>query len=76
MHAGLGGGVIGLAGLAFLTVYRGDLNDAAPAALDHVANHLLGDVEHRIEVGVDHRIPIVAGHFQEHPVTGNTGVVD
>jgi hypothetical protein len=53
VHAGLGRRVVGLPGLALLAVDRRDLDDAAPALLHHVRHHLLGDVEHAVQVGVD-----------------------
>src|SRR5262249_33053104 len=55
VHARLRGGVVGLAELALERVHRRDVDDAAPAALHHPLDHLARDVEHAVEVGVDHR---------------------
>ena len=33
-------------------------------------------VEHGVEVGVDHRLPVLDRHFQEHAIAGDAGVVD
>ncbi|KAG0765505.1 hypothetical protein G6F22_018003 [Rhizopus arrhizus] len=76
MHAGLGGGVVGLAVLALQAVDRADLDDPAPAAAAHALDDRAGDVEHRIEVGVDHIVPLVHAHAMEGGVTGDAGVVD
>jgi hypothetical protein len=76
VHAGLGGRVVGLAGLALLAVDRADLDDAAPALFHHARHHLLGDVEHAVQVGVDHGVPVLRRHLQEHAVARDAGVVD
>ncbi len=76
VHAGLGRRVVGLARLALLAVDRRDLDDAAPAFFDHARHHLLGDVEHAGQVGVDHRVPVFARHLHEHAVARDAGVVD
>src|SRR5512134_884438 len=75
-HARLGGGVVGLAELALDGVHRGDVHHAPPAALDHAVDHLARDVEHAVEVGVDHRHPVLLGHALEHRVARDAGVVD
>ncbi|MOA11376.1 hypothetical protein D3C78_1313120 [compost metagenome] len=76
MHAGLGGGIIGLTGLALDAVDRADVDDAAPALLHHVADHLLGHVEHGCQIGLDDRVPVLARHLQEHAVPRNARIVD
>jgi hypothetical protein len=76
VHAGLGGRVVGLAGLALFAVDRRDLDDAAPALFHHARHHLLGHVEHGVQVGVDDGVPVLARHLQEHAVAGDAGVVD
>src|SRR5439155_4703971 len=48
--AGLGGGIIGLAHLAFLAVDRGDVDDAAELAGAHALDHRPAHVEQRAEV--------------------------
>ncbi|KAF4531324.1 hypothetical protein B566_EDAN019431, partial [Ephemera danica] len=75
VHAGLGGGIVRLPGLALFAVHRRDLDDAAEALFHHARHHLLGDVEHAVEVGVDDRVPVVRRHLQEHAVAGDAGVV-
>ena len=76
MHSGLGRRVIGLARLPFLAIDRRDVDDAAPTFLHHIGHHLLGDVEHRVKVGFDHGVPVLARHLQEHAVLGDSRVVD
>src|SRR3546814_2479753 len=76
MHAGLGGGVVGLAVLALLAVDRTDLDDPAPLAFAHAFDHRAGDVEHRVEVGVDDLLPLLRAHLVEGAVAGDAGVVD
>src|SRR5690606_39484421 len=76
VHAGLGRGVVGLAVLALLAVDGTDLHDPAPLAVAHAVDHRAGDVEHRVEVGVDHVLPLFGGHLVEGAVAGDAGVVD
>ena len=76
MHTGLGSRVVGLTGLALFAIDRRDVDDAAPALFNHVTDHLFGHVEHAVQVGFDHRIPVFTRHLHEHAVTGDTGVVD
>ena len=75
MHASLGSRVVGLARLALFAVHAADVDDAAPALFHHVGNHLLGHVEHAVQIGFDHGVPVLAGHLQEHAVAGDTSVV-
>src|SRR4051812_11357253 len=74
-HPGLGRGVVGLAELPLDRVDRGDVDDAAPAALAHAVDHLARHVEHAVQVGVDHRHPVLLGHALEHRVARDAGVV-
>src|SRR5690606_11959257 len=76
VHAGLGRSVVGLAVLALEAIDRADLDDPAPLALAHALDHRTGDVEHRVEVGVDHLVPLLGGHAVEGGVAGDAGVVD
>ena len=46
------------------------------AALAHALDHRPGHGEHRIEVGAEHRRPLVEGHLVEHAVAGDAGIVD
>ncbi len=75
MHARFGRGVIGLAELAFFAIHRRDVDDAAPAPLDHAVDHLLGHIEHGVEIGSQHQIPIFVAHFAQYGVAGDAGVV-
>src|SRR6476620_1796006 len=75
MAPGLGGGVVWLAELSALPVHRGDVHDPPPAALEHAVYHLLGDVEERVKIGLDHRVPGLVGHLLERAVASDAGVV-
>jgi hypothetical protein len=50
-------------------------DDTAPAFFHHVGHDLFGHVEHGVQVGVDHCIPVFACHFQEHAILGDACVV-
>ena len=72
----LGGGVVGLAGVAAAADHRGDLDDAAVARLHHAAQHRLRQPEHGLEVGLDDRVPLLVLHPQQQVVARDAGVVD
>src|SRR5690606_4065251 len=76
VHAGLGGGVVGLPVLALLAVDRAGLHDAAPLALAHAFDHRAGDVVAGVEVGGDDVGPLLGSHLVEGGVAGDAGVVD
>ena len=63
MHTGFGSRVVGLTRLSFVAIDRRNLDDASPTFFDHVWHDLFGDVEHGVQVGVNHCVPIVARHF-------------
>ena len=71
-----GGGVVGLAGLTSLADYGGDVDDAAPAILDHLGHDGLGEEKGSGEIGGQDIVPVLALHAEGEDVTGNTGVVD
>ena len=74
--AGLGGGVVGLAGVAAGADHRGDVDDAAAARLHHAAHHRARQAEDRLQVGVDHLVPVLVLHAQRQVVARDAGVVD
>src|SRR3546814_1905802 len=59
-----------------LAVDRTDVDDAAPAALDHAGKAGLGHVEAAAEVDAHHVVPVVIAHPREGAVAGDAGVVD
>src|SRR5690242_15044581 len=75
-QAGLGGGVVDLADVAGLADHRGDVDDPAGAALEHVLQRVLGHEERARQVDRDHPQPVVVGHLGHGPVDGDPGVVD
>ena len=76
VHAGLRGGVVGLAVLALEAVDRTDLHDPAPLARAHALYHRTGDVEAGVEVGADDLVPLHRRHAMERGVARDAGVVD
>src|SRR3546814_16144379 len=60
VDARFGGGIVDLAVLARLPVDRADVDDAAPAALDHAAKGRFRPVEAAAEVDAHDIVPIVA----------------
>mmetsp|Transcript_43625 Transcript_43625/g.113287 ORF Transcript_43625/g.113287 Transcript_43625/m.113287 type:complete len:312 (+) Transcript_43625:70-1005(+) len=76
VHAGLGGGVVGLPGVAHGADDGGDRDDAAPPRLGHVLEDSLGHAEDGVKVCVDDIIPIRVLHAQHERVLGDAGVVD
>ena len=46
------------------------------AALAHALDHRPRHGEHRIEVGAQHRRPLLVGHLVEHAVARDAGIVD
>ncbi len=70
------GRVVGLTGVAAHTHHRTEADDAASALAAHDRRHRLGEVEHRLEVYIDHRVPLFFGHAEQKPVFGDAGVVD
>ena len=55
---------------------RGDVDDAAPAGLDHVGQHGLGGVEDPVQVDVDDLAPFIEGDVGEAPEDLFAGGVD
>jgi hypothetical protein len=76
MVAGLGGGVVGLSCLSGLADDRGDVDDAAPARLDHGGHDGLAHQEGPGEIGGEDVIPVLALHAHGEDIAGDTGVVD
>src|SRR5262249_2258985 len=74
--AGLCRRVVRLPHLPLLAVDRGDVDDAAELAAAHALNNRAAHVEQRIEVGVDHCVPLLRAHTVEHGVAGDAGVID
>ena len=72
----LGGGVVGLAGVADLSDDTGDVDDAAGALLGGNLEEGLGAVEDTGEVDVDDGLPLLWLHSHNEGVGGNAGVVD
>src|SRR3546814_10380957 len=46
--------------------HRGNVDDLAAAARDHMTAHALAEEEERLEIGVHHRVP-VGLRSEEHP---------
>src|SRR5580765_1701973 len=75
MHARFRRRVVCLPESALRSVYRGHVDDPAPAAVDHTVANLLAHVEYGIEIGAKHGVPVRLGHFLEGHVARYAGVV-
>ena len=76
MHAGFCGGVVGLAELPLGAVDRGDVDDPAPAPVEHAVDEWPGDVENGVEIDPQDRIPIGVAQLAERSITRDARVVD
>src|SRR5262249_23781657 len=65
----------GLAHLALAAVDGGDVDDAAEAARAHALDDEPRHVESGVEVGAEHRVPILLLHAMQRGVAGDAGVV-
>ena len=74
-HAGLGGSVVGLARVARGAHHAGDADDAPVALLHHGLNGGTADTKHRLEIGVEHGVPVVVLHAHGQLVARDAGVV-
>ena len=73
---GLAGRVVGLALVAGQSHDAGDVDDPPGPALHHSLDHGPGRVEGALQVGVEHRVPVVVGQPEQDVVPGEPGVVD
>ena len=74
LHAGLGGGVVGL---PIEPLERGDAPKAHDgASVAHDLQPILAAVENSGEVYPDHGTPILEGHLRDGPVANDRGVVN
>src|SRR5207248_11654055 len=74
-HAGLGGGVVGLAELSGQGVDRADIDDASEAPLAHGFDHRAAHVEATAEIDVDYRVPLLAGHLVQGRIARDACIV-
>jgi len=58
-HAGLAGGVVGLAGKSHEAADRADIDDAAGTLLDHRAEDRADEVEGSLKIRVEHGVPLL-----------------
>src|SRR5207248_676700 len=75
-QAGLGGGVVGLAGVADDAAGGADVDDAAELAAHHGAGGRADGDEGGGQVGLDDHRPILVGHAEGQAVLGDAGVID
>ena len=73
---GLGGGIIGLAGIAGRADHRGDRDDPAEAGAHHRLQRRAGEAEGGLEVDPDHVGPFLVLHPHREIVAGDAGIVD
>ncbi|MCY1169227.1 hypothetical protein D9M73_92470 [compost metagenome] len=75
-NAALGRGIARHANAALKGQHRRDIDDLAGPFRDHVPPRRLAQEEHRFEIGVDHRIPIVLGKIDRIGAADDAGIVD
>lgn len=75
-HAGLGGGVIGLAGRREQSAQGGDINNAAVALGDHGPQDCLAAVKNGVEIFGEGQIPVFDGEIGEKAIAMLAGVID
>src|SRR5690606_28390572 len=75
-EAGLGGGVVGLAGVAHHAGGAADVDDAAEAALHHGPGGSAAGDEGALEVHADDLVELLIAHAHQQVVAGDAGVVD
>jgi hypothetical protein len=73
--ASFASGVVCLAGEPHESAHGADIDDAAGALFDHCAEDGAGEIEGAFEIGLEHDIPIVAGHAHGERVAGDACVV-
>ena len=74
-HAGFGGGIVGLAGVAHHAAHGSDVDDAPPAGARHRPADELGPVKAAREIGRDHVVPIGIAHAKQEPIARDARVV-
>ena len=72
----LGGGVVGLAGVADEADDGGDVDDPAAAAGNHGFDDCFGEIPAAFEVDADDGVPLLFLHPEEEVVAGDAGVVN
>src|SRR5690606_9211230 len=75
-HAGLGGGVVGLARVAGDADHRGDADDAAGAALHHPLHGGAAEAEIGFQIDLDDVGEVLVLHPHQQAVLGDAGVGD
>src|SRR5580704_2351186 len=74
-EAGLRRCVVRLARLSDLSEYAGDVDNAAPALLEHGSDDGLGKEERRGEIRVQHFVPVGSFHAHHQLVAGDACIV-
>ena len=74
-HTGFRGRVVGLAGIAVYAHDGGHVDDAAAALTHHDRRHGMDEVVGRLEIDVDHHIPLFLIHLEHQAVAGDAGIV-
>ena len=75
-QAGLGRGVIGLAGVAHHAAGAADIHNAAELVFHHRPRTGPNRHKGRLEIGIKHRIPILVAHSESKTVFRDARVVD
>src|SRR3990172_1271842 len=75
-HSGLGGRVVGLAGVAHHPRHAGHVDDPPAAPLQHRSGRRPGEQKCPPQIDVDHGVELLVFHAQDDVVAGDSGVVD
>src|SRR5690606_10592762 len=69
-------GVVRLPGVSLYAHYRTHVDKYPPAVFHHDPRRRFGKVEYRLEVYLQHIIPLVLGHAEQQAIFGDARIVD
>ena len=75
-EAGLGGGVVGLPGIAGRAHHRGDEDEPPPTLAEHAAQAGAGEHEAGAEIDVQDLLPVLVLHAERETVAGDSAAMD
>src|SRR5690606_40222970 len=69
-------GIVRLPGVSLYAHYRTHVDKYPPAVFHHDPRRRFGNVEYRLEVYLQHIIPLVLGHAEQQAIFGDARIVD